>query len=174
MVLRILKAVFKLALLFACAFALAYGFNLAMDNLILSEVDIYDVAFVFPVKTEFGYFIMRGIFYVFYDSTARFIVILALMLIPYSLISMGTVDDRGYSINNTFLADVKYYINKVITFEKEAWFWGLCFFTSFIPLLAPLALWIILRVLYLVLLIVAAPFIFVVTQVVNAVKGSVG
>lgn len=173
MVLRILKATFKIVLLFAFAFAVAFGFNMAMDNLLFSDFDIYGVAFIVPVETEFGYNIIRALFFLFYDTTVRYVVILALILVPYSLISLNTVDEFGRSFSNTVLADVKYYIGKVITFEKESWFWGLCFFTGFVPILAPLVLWIILRLLYAVVLIVLSPIIFIIVQGVNAVRGSV-
>ena len=68
MILRLLKAVFKISLLFACAIGLAYGFNVAMDTLLASELQIYDVAFVFPVESDIGYLFMRGVFYLFYDK----------------------------------------------------------------------------------------------------------
>ena len=173
MILRIIKAVFKIALLFTFAFALAFGFNMAMENLLLSDFDIYGVVFVIPVENDFGYLIMRGIFYLFYDTTTRYIVVFALVIIPYCCISMKTLNENGRAVKYGFLDDVAYYIDRVIAFEKPVWFWGLCFFTSFVPILVPLALWIVLRLIYFILYIVCSPVIYVVTQVVYAVKGSV-
>ena len=174
MVLRLLKTVFKISLLFACAIGLAYGFNVAMDTLLASELQIYDVAFVFPVESDIGYLFMRGVFYLFYDTTARYIVILTLVLVPYCMISLNTANENGRIIKYGVLDNIKEGIGKIILFEKPEWFWGLCLITGFAPIIVPFAIWLVLIIIYHAVVIVLSPIIYIITQFVYAVKGSVG
>ena len=173
MILRLLKAVFKISLLFACAIGLAYGFNVAMDTLLVSELQIYDVAFVIPVETEIGYLLMRGVFYMFYDTTARYVVILMLVLVPYCMISLNTANENGHIIKYGVLGKIKEGIGKIISFEKPDWFWGLCLITGFTPILVPFVIWLVLVLIYDILVVLISPVIYVITQLVYAVKGSV-
>ncbi len=172
---RLTKRIFYLLCFVAVSFGIVHFGNMAIENLVLSDFDVYASPLVFTPRTEVGYYLMKALFYVLYNETVRIIVIALLVVSPYC----HYINERAYAPNgisaywNT-IGKVRMGIDKVIKFSKPGWFWALCFFTSFLPILIPLVIWIILRLAFFLISMAIEPILYLITQISYTYKGSIG
>ena len=172
MIMRIIKSVWNILLFYVLAYAVATTATNAISVIANNDRFMIEYTRMYSqLEPEVLDFILK---YFFFNERIRFFFFLGIMVFLYSSI----MAKHQRTITRQKVHDVVYrkpkrYINKVMEFRKPGWFWFLCLITNFMPILIPLAIWIIARIVLGLFAFIVSPILYPVSHVLLAINGTV-
>lgn len=176
MILRIIKSAWNLILFYILAYIIATKASNSIGAIVNNGSFVFEHTNLYnQLQSIFGSELTVLFEKSFlFDAKIRFFIFFGMIVFFYS--SIMAKHQRSITNKNVYTiiySTPKSYINKIIGFNKTGWFWLICFFTNFIPILLPLAVWLIARIALGLFAFVVSPIIYPVSHVLLAINGTI-
>ncbi|MBO7293384.1 MAG: hypothetical protein J6V07_05560 [Clostridia bacterium] len=171
---RIISTTASILLFFALVILAATTVSTAFDVVALDFS--FEESILYTEEIEgLGYTLSSLFERFFFEEEFRFTVLFLLFLLPFSHSMVWNQRGNGgrYTFARIFFTKLRGYAKLVIGFPKPGFFWVICIFTNFLPILIPLAVYLLVRALILLLEYLTAPILYPITQIQLAVQGYV-